>query len=326
MSGFLDLYSKDRRGSVPGSFDNSLAYISCDPTSGRGNASTLFESAISLRFKTIIFYSTRNDTYCHFNSPQIFTSVFSTISGRKAKALEGLLDRRVFRKSAEIAYDESYIEETSPKLEGQSTTVAVALIVVYALAGAIAVFLLYLLVSGAVRAHRNPERYGPRPEAMNGRPRQSRARGLARAVVETIPVVRFNSAGAENFGTPYEPKDGDIEMAKQAVNGRISRSYGRSGNGAGVQEFVQHRPDPLTVQEADTATVSATPSTNEAPLAASQLHCPVCQEDFESGQQLRVLPCGHSFHQHCIDPWLLNVSGSCPLWYVKNISNLNASH
>lgn len=55
-------------------------------------------------------------------------------------------------------------------------------------------------------------------------------------------------------------------------------------------------------------------STSE--MDPSQLRCPVCMEDFESGVDLRVLPCHHSFHPDCIDPWLLNVAGSCPLWYV----------
>jgi hypothetical protein len=26
------------------------------------------------------------------------------------------------------------------------------------------------------------------------------------------------------------------------------------------------------------------------------------------------LPCKHQFHPACIDPWLINVSGTCPLW------------
>jgi hypothetical protein len=44
------------------------------------------------------------------------------------------------------------------------------------------------------------------------------------------------------------------------------------------------------------------------------LGCSICTEDFEKGQDLRVLPCDHKFHPECVDPWLLNVSGTCPLW------------
>jgi hypothetical protein len=29
---------------------------------------------------------------------------------------------------------------------------------------------------------------------------------------------------------------------------------------------------------------------------------------------VRVLPCQHQFHPPCVDPWLVNVSGTCPLW------------
>jgi hypothetical protein len=44
--------------------------------------------------------------------------------------------------------------------------------------------------------------------------------------------------------------------------------------------------------------------------------CSICTEDFELGQDQRVLPCDHRFHPECIDPWLLNVSGTCPLCRV----------
>jgi len=33
----------------------------------------------------------------------------------------------------------------------------------------------------------------------------------------------------------------------------------------------------------------------------------------ESIQPLRLLTCGHVFHQTCLDPWLIDVSGRCPI-------------
>mmetsp|Transcript_110207 Transcript_110207/g.312616 ORF Transcript_110207/g.312616 Transcript_110207/m.312616 type:complete len:307 (+) Transcript_110207:86-1006(+) len=40
--------------------------------------------------------------------------------------------------------------------------------------------------------------------------------------------------------------------------------------------------------------------------------CAVCLVDFEEGESLRELPCGHKFHAPCIDRWLLK-SSRCPL-------------
>lgn len=40
--------------------------------------------------------------------------------------------------------------------------------------------------------------------------------------------------------------------------------------------------------------------------------CAVCLSDFEVGDTLRKLPCGHRFHMRCIDKWLLR-NKVCPL-------------
>mmetsp|Transcript_3309 Transcript_3309/g.9735 ORF Transcript_3309/g.9735 Transcript_3309/m.9735 type:complete len:332 (-) Transcript_3309:49-1044(-) len=40
--------------------------------------------------------------------------------------------------------------------------------------------------------------------------------------------------------------------------------------------------------------------------------CPVCICDYEEGDALRVLPCGHAFHAPCVDQWL-GVNATCPL-------------
>jgi len=43
--------------------------------------------------------------------------------------------------------------------------------------------------------------------------------------------------------------------------------------------------------------------------------CPICIVDFEEGDDIRLLPCEgkHCFHQQCVDPWLLELSSSCPI-------------
>ncbi|KFZ19720.1 hypothetical protein V501_00541 [Pseudogymnoascus sp. VKM F-4519 (FW-2642)] len=41
--------------------------------------------------------------------------------------------------------------------------------------------------------------------------------------------------------------------------------------------------------------------------------CSVCIESFAENENVRILPCSHIYHQRCIDPWLLNKSGTCPL-------------
>jgi len=36
----------------------------------------------------------------------------------------------------------------------------------------------------------------------------------------------------------------------------------------------------------------------------SEHKCLVCQYDYEKGERLRRLPCGHCFHTECVDQWL----------------------
>mmetsp|Transcript_10276 Transcript_10276/g.15454 ORF Transcript_10276/g.15454 Transcript_10276/m.15454 type:complete len:206 (-) Transcript_10276:314-931(-) len=40
--------------------------------------------------------------------------------------------------------------------------------------------------------------------------------------------------------------------------------------------------------------------------------CLICLEDFEQGEKIRYLPCGHHFHAGCLDTWLSRKS-ECPI-------------
>ncbi|KAF9962990.1 hypothetical protein BGZ70_007732 [Mortierella alpina] len=41
--------------------------------------------------------------------------------------------------------------------------------------------------------------------------------------------------------------------------------------------------------------------------------CSVCKEDYVVGDELRELPCEHFFHTQCVDYWIKNVKGTCPI-------------
>lgn len=63
---------------------------------------------------------------------------------------------------------------------------------------------------------------------------------------------------------------------------------------------------------------------NVVPASIGREICPICIVDFEEGDDIRLLPCEgkHSFHQQCVDPWLLTLSSSCPICRQGELSSL----
>ena len=182
------------------------------------------------------------------------------------------------------------------------------MIILYSITGIITALFLGIIITGAVRAHRHPERYGPR--YVRGRPRQSRARGIARAMLETIPIVKF---GDPNDGKPDAVKS-DVEMAMDSEDPRAEHSPERQHTNTSETTVAAEEPK-QPKSEANEGKPAATPSSDPSPDSGN-FSCPICTDDFVKGQDIRLLPCNHQFHPECIDPWLVNVSGTCPLWYV----------
>ena len=48
----------------------------------------------------------------------------------------------------------------------------------------------------------------------------------------------------------------------------------------------------------------------------NQLSCRVCMCDFVEGENLRTTRCLHLFHKQCIDKWLTEETGTCPICKV----------
>ena len=298
----------------------TIALISCDSSAYAGNlnAITTYQAAINANTNAIVWYSTQAD-WCQLSSSQSYAWIYSM---RFLNDTTNMLNQvSNLSKGNEPVYmslnlPEAQVNNTgsnggsntnqnsqqsSNNPLGPSPSTAVAMIILYSITGVITALFLVIIVTGAVRAHRHPERYGPRN--LLGRPRQSRARGLARAMLDSLPIVKV--------GERVPPKDGDIELAADATSS--SHVEGESDAlhppADGTAETVRPSADIGGIAAARTAAATA----GAADIENDNLGCSICTEDFELGQDQRVLPCDHRYHPACIDPWLLNVSGTCPL-------------
>ncbi|KAJ7680344.1 hypothetical protein DFH06DRAFT_413651 [Mycena polygramma] len=193
------------------------------------------------------------------------------------------------------------------------------MIVLYAVTGCVSFLFCIIIISGAVKAIRHPERYGPRARNHDGLDGwgQSRARGLTRAILDTFPIVKFGSNTREepaSLGRMREIKphsDHGILLPSSPPASGLPNSGGGTSSSA-LNPTENNRPLAITDPE---RTNELPGHQNIIPPAIGRETCPICIVDFEEGDDLRILPCdgAHRFHQQCVDPWLLQVSTSCPL-------------
>lgn len=325
----------------------TIALINCEEP----DASAVLVAAASRDPAAVVLYSTRSDR-CEYEAPaegnftyaRLYTMTSSSASAQWNTTLSNPTGNQPSSPPALISL------EGNPRVPGaagntgsgsggaggggggntltSSPTTAVAMIILYSITGVITALFLVIIITGAIRAHRHPERYGPR-SGINGRPRQSRAKGIARAMLDTLPIVKFGEKDET------EKPVGDVELGRAA--GAQNESEGSAGGGgpsptsgdaAGQTDSgVEKQPgeDNRGVSDAIDAVTAVGPSSDKSgqdPARRSEeegpkegtLGCSICTEDFVKGEDVRVLPCNHKYHPECIDPWLLNVSGTCPLW------------
>lgn len=119
-----------------------------------------------------------------------------------------------------------------------------------------------------------------RREINQRRPQQETLEhGLGSKAVESIPIRKYRVIGKDDVAMPSASKSGDVNLRRW---GFWSRHF------PGSQSQAEQPPKT----------------------------CSICTEDFLEGVDIRALPCGHIFHPPCIDPWLMDLAVTCPLWYV----------
>jgi len=226
------------------------------------------------------------------------------------------------------------VESPTPNGPPRSRSPSLAMIILYAITGCVSALFCVVIVSGAIRAIRHPERYGPRSgnQGWQGESPQSRARGLTRAILDTFPIVKFGMSEERE----KNDAERDVELSRWEVVDKPQDHELKDVALADVKheqerdEFTGEQDIALPDRPSTSASGSATPTTvlvhpriqssnskdpEISPAAIGRETCPICIVDFQEGDDLRVLPCDgkHRFHQECVDQWLLELSSSCPI-------------
>ena len=197
-----------------------------------------------------------------------------------------------------------------------------------------------------IRAVRHPERY--RAAAGSG-DASGPGRGgvLTRAILDTFPLIKFGAPRNEadtqmgskdrdleaygNHPSPMlETRDIQSDVVPSTSSARLDTPRASTADpGAAEDDNARVRDDEPEISDADlpparpragpsrsaTTTMATISAADPLPESIGRETCPICIVDFEDGDDLRVLPCEgkHVFHQACVDPWLLELSSSCPI-------------
>ncbi|KAK8854846.1 hypothetical protein IAR55_003585 [Kwoniella newhampshirensis] len=302
-------------------------------------------------------YVHTNGTFANYNGTLLNISgsdVNSSLAGDAPSTKSFLIGTLTARNSTGQATATNIPNATPSSSSGSGRSnrrTSAPMIVLYTITGVVSTMFVLMLVMGGRRAMLHPERYGRR-QTDDAQGPQSTAGGLAQAMLDTFPVIKFNRNNKRG-GVNSPPKRlssennldgfameerGDEEMEGESSSRRSVRQRNWDGEEVAYHDAADRRSSvyesgvrsrTASTSKASTSALDETrmsmlgysdPATvtereTETDAEEQDQQCPICLLDFEEGEDLRVLPCEreHVYHKVCIDPWLLQVASSCPL-------------
>jgi RING finger protein 165 len=166
---------------------------------------------------------------------------------------------------------------------------------------------LIVFVSFCVRKH-SPERrlrevhlqQELRRSGYRRRHRRSLEKGIPASLLQSIPLVQFKALWGHRDAniSDLEGNHGQEKQVTTRIKTVVAPKNGRAETEAKETIPPSHHDSQVTNDLRE----------------LEQSECAICTQHFQQEEWLRLLPCSHAFHSHCIDKWLLDFGDSCPIW------------
>lgn len=279
--------------SEPYGFSNDeIAFIPCD-----GDIWTTSDRPAVSPAPCIIYFSRQSD-FCDFSGYISNIDLIYTMENRSDT-------ERMFEvPGVSDVYQvlPIYVRISQNKIDKHEGKPSKGLIAVFCVVTIVGILLLAAIVVAVihVRRRRRQRRHGQLNNTARS-PRPNQPRGPVTAILEALPIVKF--------GVKQEPGRAHIYHGPP-VTGNTTQTHEIELAKSGAGDSSMPKQKEVVTEQAD-----VTPRHSAATVTASHDNrsCSICTEDFEIGQDQRILPCTHRFHPTCVDPWLINGSATCPL-------------